>query len=197
MGAADRHDEDAELVRRTLANEPDAFAQLYEQHRDGVYRLAYHFVHNTQDALDLCQEIFVRAFESLPSFQGRSRFRTWLMRIASNTCIDFVRQAKVRRAGELDEHTTDRDQRVPGGGGPPEPSRGPEQEEMRAAIDAAVAQLSADHRAVFLLHAVEGMTYQEIAEAVDCPVGTVMSRLHYARKRLQGLLAWLKKDEAR
>jgi RNA polymerase sigma-70 factor (ECF subfamily) len=76
----------------------------------------------------------------------------------------------------------------------PNPTRGLEQEETRAALDAALDQLTPEHRAVFLLHTVDEMSYQEIAEAVGCPVGTVMSRLHYARKRLQGLLAWLKKE---
>lgn len=194
MGAAERQDQDAGLVGRALADDADAFAELYERHRERVYRLAYRFVHNKPDALDLCQEVFVRAFESLSSFKGQSRFSTWLVRIASNTCVDHVRHAKVRRAGELDEGATGSDQRIPGGAAAPDPARGPEQQEVRAAIDAAIAQLSPEHRAVFVLHAVEGMTYQEVAEAVDCPVGTVMSRLHYARKRLQGLLAWLKKE---
>ena len=195
MGVAGRHhDDDAELVRRALAHEADAFGQLYEAHRDRVYRLAYHFVHNQPDALDLCQEVFVRAFESLPSFQGRARFSTWLMRIASNTCIDHLRHAKVRRAGELDETLVTDDARLPGNRATPDPTEGVEQQEVRAAIEAAVAQLSPDHRAVFVLHAVEGLTYQEIAETMDCPVGTVMSRLHYARKRLQGLLEWLRKE---
>ena len=152
------------------------------------------FVGNHEDTLDISQEVFVRAFESLASFKRQSRFSTWLMRIASNTCVDHVRQAKVRRAGELDEGATGSDQRIPGGATPPDPARGPEQQEARAAIDAAIAQLSPEHRTVFVLHAVEGMTYQEVADAVGCPIGTVMSRLHYARKRLQGLLAWLKKE---
>ncbi len=195
MGAADRqHDADGETVQRALAGDADAFADIYTAYRERVYRLAYHFVHNQQDALDLCQEAFVRAFESLPSFKGRSRLSTWLMRIASNTCIDHLRQAKVRRAGGLDEHTVTGDARVPGRRTPADPTRGPESQEAQAAIEAAIERLSPEHRAVFVLHAVEGLTYQEIADVVGCPVGTVMSRLHYARKRLQGLLAWLKKD---
>jgi len=195
MGAAERQDPDAELVARALANDADAFAQLYERHRERVYRVAYRFAHNKPDALDLCQEVFVRAYQSLSSFKRQARFSTWLTRIASNTCVDFVRQAKVRRAGELDEGATGTDERIPGGAAPADPANAPLQKEARAAIDAAIAQLSPEHRAVFVLHAVEGMTYQEVADAVGCPIGTVMSRLHYARKRLQGLLAWLKKKD--
>lgn len=195
MGTANRqHDEDTDLVQRALAGDADAMGALYETHRERVYRFAYHYVHNQQDALDLCQEVFVRAFESLASFEGRARFATWLMRIANNTCVDHLRHSKVRKHGELDEHLVTGDERVPGRRAPPEPTRGLERQELQDAIDAALDRLTPEHRAVFVLHAVEGLTYQEIADVVECPVGTVMSRLHYARKRLQGLLAWLEKD---
>jgi RNA polymerase sigma-70 factor (ECF subfamily) len=194
MSAADRHDEDEDLVRRTLAKDLDAFGQLYERHRERVFWLAYHFVRNKADAMDLCQEAFVKAYESLPTFRGQARFSTWLMRVASNTCVDFVRQAKVRRADALDEERISEEPRRPDGTDRANPIGGLEAQEMKTAVAAAIAQLSPEHRAVMLLHAVEGMTYQEIAEAVGCPVGTVMSRLHYARKRLRGLLAWLKRE---
>jgi len=194
MAPADRHLEDEELVERTLASEGDAFAELYERHHDLVYRIAFRYVRNKSDALDLCQEAFVKAYESLGSFKGEARFKTWLTRIASNTCVDFCRHARVRRAGELDEQSMNTDLRTDRGRDTPRPSDGLEREEMREALDAALEQLSPEHREVFLLNTVEGLTYQEVAEAVGCPVGTVMSRLHYARKRLRGLLAWLKKE---
>jgi len=194
MGASERQFEDEELVRRTLASHTDAFAELYERHRERVYRVAYHYVHNKNDALDLCQEVFVRAYESLATFKGQARFSTWLVRIALNTCVDFCRHARVRQAGEFDERTVSADERHPEATAVPNPGQGLEREELRAALDAAVAQLSPEHRDVFILHAVEGMSYQDIAEALGCPVGTVMSRLHYARKRLRGLLAWLKRE---
>jgi len=195
MGAADpQHDEDAPLVARAAAGDGDAFAGLYETHRERVYRLAYRYVHNQQDALDLCQEVFVRAFESLTRFKGESRFSTWLMRIATNTCIDHLRHSRVRQAAELDEQWVTGDARLPGRRSTPAPERGLDRQELGAAIEAAIAQLSPEHRAVFVLHEIEGLTYQEIAETVGIPVGTVMSRLHYARKRLQGLLAWYKRE---
>lgn len=176
-----------------MAKDAEAFAQLYERYRDRVYRVAYHFVHNKADALDLCQEVFVRAYQALAGFRGQSRFSTWLLRIASNTCIDHCRAAGVRKASELDEQFVVGDERVPGSKEPFNPAQGLERKELRAALDAAMARLSPEHRAVFVLHAVEGMSYKDIAEAVGCPIGTVMSRLHYARKRLQGLLAWVKR----
>lgn len=189
-----RPDDDTPLVAKAIAADAEAFGQLYERHRERVYRVAYHYVHNKADALDLCQEVFVRAFQALPRFEGRSKFSTWLTRIASNTCIDHCRASKVRRAGELDEQWVVSDERNPGSGDVPEPSRGLEREELRVALDAAVEQLSPEHRTVFVLHAVEGMAYKDIAETLECPIGTVMSRLHYARKRLQGLLAWVKRE---
>jgi RNA polymerase sigma-70 factor, ECF subfamily len=190
---AGRPDEDAELVRRAMAKDTDAFGQLYERHRERVYRVAYHFVRNQTDALDLCQEAFVRAYEALPSFAGKARFSTWLLRIAANTSVDFCRSATVRRAGTLGENLGTGDERVPASKEPFNPAKGLERQELRVALDAALSQLSPEHRAAFVLHAVEGMSYKEIAETIGCPIGTVMSRLHYARKRLQGLLAWVKR----
>lgn len=194
MSLGEQNVTDQQLVEQALANNTQAFAQLYERHRDRVYRLAYRFVGNKADALDLCQEVFVKAYEALPSFQGRAAFGTWLSHIASNTCVDHLRQAAHRRAGELDEQGVKADLRLPGRRETPDPTLGAEREELQAAIDAAIAQLSPEHREVFVLHATEGLTYAEIASVIGCPIGTVMSRLHYARKRLQGLLGWLRKD---
>ncbi len=180
---------DEDLVARARAADTAAFAELYRRHRERVYRLAYRFVGNKADALDLCQETFVKALESLGSFRGSSSFSTWLTRIATNTCVDFCRHSRVRQSVPLDEHymgsSATRE---------PRPGQSLEREEVRQAVEEALAKLTPDHRAVFVLHTIEGLTYQEIAEAVGCPVGTVMSRLHYARKRLRGLLARFVKE---
>jgi len=185
---------DEQLVEQTLGGHTQAFAQLYDRHRERVYRLAYRFVGNKADALDLCQEIFVKAFESLATFRGQAKFATWLTRIAANTCVDHRRHAQARQAAELNPEIVKSDYRLPGHGKGPWPAEASEREELRASLDAAIAQLSPDHREVFVLHAIEGLTYDEIAGAVGCPIGTVMSRLHYARKHLRGLLAGLQKD---
>lgn len=194
MSVGAGHVSDEELVERSLAGGGDAFAALYERHRERVFRIAYRLVRNQADALDLCQDVFVKAFDALPTFKGQAKFSTWLTRVAWNTCVDHLRQAKVRQAGELDEGAVSSDLRVPERGGPSSPSEGLEREELAVAIDAALAQLSPEHRQVFLLHAAEGLKYEEIAEVAGCPMGTVMSRLHYARKRLRSLLSWLAKD---
>ncbi len=188
------HASDEQLVEQSLAGHAEAFAQLYDRHRERVYRLAYRFVGNKADALDLCQEVFVKAFEALATFRGQAKFTTWLTRIAANTCVDHRRHAQTRQAAELNPEIVKSDYRLPGHGKGPRPADAPEREELRASLDAAIAQLSPDHREVFVLHAVEGLTYDEIAGAVRCPIGTVMSRLHYARKHLRGLLAGLNKD---
>jgi RNA polymerase sigma-70 factor, ECF subfamily len=194
MSVGESQASDEQLVEQSLGGDSQAFALLYDRHRERVYRLAYRFVANKTDALDLCQEIFVKAFESLASFRGQAKFTTWLTRIAANTCVDHRRHAQVRKAGELNPDIVKSDYRLPGHKKGPKPADVPEREELRASLDAAIAQLSPDHREVFVLHAVEGLTYDEIAGAVGCPIGTVMSRLHYARKHLRGLLAGLNKD---
>jgi len=194
VGAQQASDE--ELVERTLAGRTAAFAELYERHREQVYLIAYRFVGNKADALDLCQEVFVKAYEALATFRGQAKFSTWLTRIASNTCLDHRRHAQVRRAGQFDTNSVKSDYRLPSHKKGEQPAERAERAELRAAIDAAVAQLSPEHREAFVLHAVEGLTYEEIARRVGCPIGTVMSRLHYARKRLRGLLTWLEKDES-
>ncbi|HUT36881.1 MAG TPA: RNA polymerase sigma factor [Planctomycetota bacterium] len=194
MSVGGPHASDEELVEQSLASRTEAFAELYQRHRERVYRIAYRFARNKADALDLCQEVFVKVYESLSTFKGQARFSTWLTRIAANTCVDHCRHAQTRRSSELDTESVNGDFRLPGHKVGPAPSEGAEREELRVAIGAAVAQLSPEHREVFVLHTVEGLTYEEIADAVGCPIGTVMSRLHYARKRLRGLLEWLNKD---
>lgn len=195
MAVGEPHVSDEALVEQTLASHKEAFSELYERHRERVLRIAFRFAGNRADALDLCQEVFVKAFEALPTFRGQARFTTWLTRVAANTCVDHCRHAQVRRAGALDEQSVQADFRLPGHQPNPDPAEGAERGELRAALDAAIAQLSPEHREVFILHASEGLKYEEIAETVGCPIGTVMSRLHYARKRLRGILAWLHKDK--
>lgn len=180
---------DDDLVARARAADTAAFAELYRRHRERVYRVAYRFCGNKNDALDMCQETFVKAFESLGSFRGSSSFATWLTRITTNTCVDFSRHARVRQSVPLDEHYMGSDATRE-----PRPTEALERQEIRQAVEAALEKLTPEHRAAFVLHTFEGLTYQEIAETVGCPVGTVMSRLHYARQRLRGLLARFVKE---
>lgn len=142
--------------------------------------------------MDVVQDAFIKAFDSLQNFQRESSFRTWLMRIAANRSLDVLRARKIRKTASLDADEN--------AVAEPPDSRAAsaesrlELEESAAAIQAAVEDLPPDQRAVFSLYATGEMTYAQIAEAVGVPVGTVMSRLFHARRKLKAALGWL--DEA-
>jgi RNA polymerase sigma-70 factor, ECF subfamily len=149
-------------------------------------------VHNEQDAWDLAQDSFVKAWRSMARFRGNSSFYTWLYRIVMNVTIDWLRKKQVKGAGtEFDDalqlkEVDPASKTLPRGEALPHQRL--EREEIRARIEAAIAQLTPEHRAVILMKETEGMQYHEIAETLGCSIGTVMSRLFYARKRLQTLL---------
>lgn len=176
------------LVRRARGGEPSAFADLFHRHRDGAYRLAYRQLGNEQDALDVVQESMIKAFSALGEFDGRSGFRTWLMRIVTNTALDWGRRRKRRPGPDFGRIARG------GEGGEPlhedDPERGLHQQDLRDALDRALENLSPTIRATFVLHAESGLSYKEIAEAQGIPIGTVMSRIHAAREKLQAELDW-------
>lgn len=179
--------EDLSLVDRCLARDAQAFEALFNKYRDKVYRVAYGYVHDKDDALDVVQEAFIKAFKSLAGFERESGFYTWLTRIAINLAIDHRRRRARKKAVLLEDYMEPEPR--PGGGPPPaDPARGVEEKELRERYFQALEELSEKHRTVFLLHTVEGMAYKEIASTLEISIGTVMSRLHYARKRLQELL---------
>ncbi len=142
-------------------------------------------VHNQEDALELAQETFVRAYENLASFESRSSFSTWLYRIAANLAIDFRRREGRHSMLRGEEAQSELD-RMPSSVGDAfaEFSRSELNRRLRAALD----ELTPEHRAVILLREVEGLSYDEISDILQCPRGTVMSRLHYARNRLRRIL---------
>ena len=147
--------------------------------------MAQAVAHNREDALELAQETFVKAFENLPGFESRSSFSTWLYRIAVNLAIDFRRHETrhvVLRGLEAENEL----RRIPSHAD--DAYRAVRRSELSERIRKALDQLTPEHRAVILLREVEGMSYDEISETLDVPRGTVMSRLHYARNRLRGLL---------
>jgi len=172
---------DEDLVERVLAGDSSAFEELYERHRHAVYKVAYGMTRNAEDALDVVQETFVKAHKSLPRFERRAKVGTWLCQIAVHQAIDLGRRRKVRQADSLEEGLVK--------GKSANPRAGAQEHELREALDRALGQLSEKHRTVFVLYTVKGLSYKEIATAVGVSVGTVMSRLFYARKNLQGLLA--------
>lgn len=184
---------DAELVSRSQQGDTAAFEELVSRYRGKVYGLVYGMARNDQDAQDLCQETFIRAWQSLARFRGQSSFYTWLYRIATNLTIDMVRRKKRAPFVEFDGRSqSDSDEpRMPEAVTTNRPSDDAQRTDIRVAIDAAMEKLTPEHRAVVLLKDFEGLEYKEIAKIVGCSPGTVMSRLFYARRHLQRLLKGL------
>lgn len=181
--------DDRAWVEAAKGGDVEAFRRLHEVHRDVAFRVAWRVVGNRHDALDVVQDAFVRAFEKLATFTGQSSFRSWLLRIVSNRAIDYRRSRRVRRALPFSNGTVD------GVGGAPEPATDDppgspaERGELKDAIAAAMDALSDDARQVISMYAGGEMTYQEIADALGIPIGTVMSRLYHARRRMREMLA--------
>src|ERR1700726_34162 len=181
-----------DLVKRCQAGDSEAFDQLVTRYRTRVFAMIYNMVHNEQDAWDLAQESFIKAWKSIGRFRGRSSFYTWVYRIVMNVTIDWLRKRQVKGAGmEFDDSIQLKEidpasKTLPKADPPPHAQM--ERDEIRARINKAIDQLSPEHRAVILMKEIEEMQYHEIAETLGCSIGTVMSRLFYARKKLQNLL---------
>jgi RNA polymerase sigma-70 factor (ECF subfamily) len=172
------------LVRSAREGDQSAREELFRRYRTDSYRYAYRQLGHEQDALDVVQESMLKAFTALGDFDGRSGFRTWLLRIVINTAYDWGRRRKRQPRGYDDdgfsyEPTTDDD-----------PARRLYQQDLRAALDQALNRLSHTIRSTFVLFAELGLSYKEIAEMQEVPIGTVMSRIHAAREKLQAELDW-------
>jgi RNA polymerase sigma-70 factor (ECF subfamily) len=180
--------DDLALVERVRAGDVAAFEPLVERYRHRVYRLARNVLRDSEEALDVAQEAFIRAFQALPTFRGQSAFYTWLFRITLNVASDRARQraARGRAFGteRVEEDEWDRTLVDPGDG----PDTSAARAEERRRIARALESLPTHHRAIIMLSDLEGLSYREIAEVLGIPMGTVMSRLHNARKRLRAAL---------
>src|ERR1051325_2645095 len=181
-----------DLVKQCQAGDTEAFDQLVTRYRTRVFSMIYNMVHNAQDAWDLAQDSFLKAWKSIKRFRGRSSFYTWIYRIVMNVTIDWLRKKHIKGAGTEFDDATQLKEVDPASKTVPRAEALPyetmERDEVRARIAQAIAQLSPEQRAVILMKEIEGMPYHEIAEAIGCSIGTVMSRLFYARKKLQTLL---------
>jgi len=179
-----------------VSGDNQAFEQLFVKHRQALFAVAWRLLHDEDAALDVVQDAFVKAYEELENLRGEARFYPWLRRIAVNLSIDRLRHIKRSKEVSLYGTQTDepeaRDESAAVAYASEEQNDSPvdkaEVSEFSTALSSALLKLSDPHRTVFMLHAAEGMSYKEIAEALDCNIGTVMSRLFYARKRLQELL---------
>jgi RNA polymerase sigma-70 factor, ECF subfamily len=187
---------DEALVVEARKGDTAAFEELVARHRDKLYARAFSMMRNEDEAIDLSQEAWVKGWQRLAQFQGESSFGTWMTRIVINLCLDQLRKHKRQRADsieEMDEESGGVERQMPVL--TINPTAGLERTELRARIDRALAQLSYEHRTVLVLHEFEEMEYKEIAKAMDCSIGTVMSRLFYARRKLAALLVDLRKED--
>ena len=183
--------DELQLVARAQTGDTAAFDELVIRYRSRAFSMIYNMVRNEQDAWDVAQDGFVKAWKNIGRFRGQSAFYTWLYRILMNVTIDSLRRKQVEGGTEFDD-AIGLQNIEPGAATTPrgelEPATRLGDKEIRARIEEAIARLSPDHRAVIVMREIDGMDYQEIADAMECSLGTVMSRLFYARKKMQIML---------
>ena len=182
---------EGDLVNRARRGDLHAYDELVKRYQQRIYATIYHMTSNHEDANDLAQEAFIKAYSALKSFKGGSSFYTWLYRIAVNKTINFLKQRKNKfhlSLNDIDfnaEHDPDLMALI----SDKTPTRDVALSELQKQLNEALLTLSEPHRMVVVLHDVQGLSHDEIAEIMDCNIGTVRSRLFYARQQLQGQLA--------
>jgi RNA polymerase sigma-70 factor (ECF subfamily) len=186
--------DDDELLASAMRGDRHAQDELFRRYRLVAYRVAYRLLGNEADALDAVQEAFVKALTHLPGFQGRSTFKTWLLRVVSNASLDLGRQRGRREALSFDAmgvlHREDVEPLVDDTQG-----RNLEREDLRRLLRHALDQLPPAQRQTFVLHAEAGLSYREVAGTLNISIGTVMSRLYYARQKLRLILeVWARNE---
>jgi RNA polymerase sigma factor RpoE len=183
--------EEVELVRRARKGDLGAYDDLVRRYQERIYATIYHMTSNHEDANDLAQEAFIKAFHALKSFKGGSSFYTWVYRIAVNKTINFLKQRKNKTQMSLNdldlnaEHDPDLVALI----SDKTPRREVGLNELQEKLNAAMQKLSEPHRLVVTLHDVQGLSHEEIAKIMDCNIGTVRSRLFYARQQMQAELS--------
>ncbi|MCC7538832.1 MAG: sigma-70 family RNA polymerase sigma factor [Deltaproteobacteria bacterium] len=192
--ASEEGEEDRQLVRRAQQGDRKAFQVLVVRYQRRAYAVAFGIVKNRQDALDVLQEAFIKVHRYIGSFQGTSSFYTWLYRIVVNLAIDHKRKEPRGRGTEFDERVGRDEAEVAGDGSllpkvlGGNPGKVMARKELMQKLEEAMEQLPPYHRAVILMREIEGLSYEEMAKALDVPKGTIMSRLFHARRKLQEAL---------
>jgi len=183
--------EEMDLVRRARRGDLAAYDDLMRRYQERIYATVYHMTANHEDANDMAQEAFIKAFQALKSFKGGSSFYTWVYRIAVNKTINFLKQRKNRAQMSLDdldlnaEHDPDLVALISEN----TPRREVGLAELQEKLNAAMQKLSEPHRLAVTLHDVQGLSHEESAKIMECNIGTVRSRLFYARQQLQAYLS--------
>ena len=185
-----RVEEDA-FVARAQQGDLAAYDELVRRYQERIYATLYHMTSNHEDANDLAQESFIKGYQALKSFKGGSSFYTWVYRIAVNKTLNFLKSRKNRSMMSLNDLDFDaeKDPDLVALISDKTPRRDAALAELQKKLNEAMLKLSEQHRLVVTLHDVQGLAHEEIAEVMECNVGTVRSRLFYARQQLQGYLA--------
>ena len=183
--------DDLTLVRRAQKEDMRAYDELVRRYQERIYATVYHMTSNHEDANDLTQETFIKAFRALRSFKGDSSFYTWIYRIAVNKTINFLKQRKNRVQMSLNDvdYNVENDPDLIALISDRTPRRDLNLSELQEKLNGALQKLSEHHRMVVTLHDIQGLSHEEIGKIMDCNVGTVRSRLFYARQQLQAYLS--------
>ena len=185
MGEQSMSTNDRELARKAGQGDEQAFAELFSLYHDRVYAVVYRFCRKEADADELTQQVWIKVWKKLHTYKGDSAFFTWLYRVVSFHCLDDVRKKKRRNETEWLEEYDYAEERVSLPASPSRPDRELERKEVREMFNAALARLKPEHKMALIFREVEGLSYDEIAAAMKCRKGTVMSRIFYARKAIQ------------
>ena len=182
-------EQEAQIVRRVLEGDVNAFEDLVTEHEKGVYAIAQRMTGNAEDAADMTQETFIKAYNSLSAFRGDSKFSVWLYRIATNVCLDFLRSRSRKPTVSLSMEDDDGEEvELDIADDSQSPERLLESGLTRDAVRRGLKALSPEYRQILLLREIQGLSYEEIADALRIEVGTVKSRIFRARKRLCAFL---------
>lgn len=191
--------EESEVVSAAKVGNAVAFEELVRRHGDKMFRRALSMMRDEDTALDMTQMAWIKAWKRLTQFQGDSSFATWMTRVTINVCLDHIRKAKRWKFAEsiedMEENSGGVERKLPIIEA--NPTERLEREELKKKIDNALAQLSEGHRAVIVMHTFEEMAYKEIAESLGCSIGTVMSRLFYARRNLASILKRILEEDGK
>lgn len=182
---------EGDLVRRARKGDLEAYDELVKRYQQRIYATIYHMTSNHEDANDLAQDAFVKAYQALKSFKGGSSFYTWIYRIAVNKTINFLKQRRNKSHFSLNDldFNAENDPDLVALVSDKTPAREAGLTELQKKLNESLHKLSEPHRMVVVLHDVQGLSHEEIADIMDCNIGTVRSRLFYARQQLQGYLS--------
>ncbi len=180
-----------DLVDRARMGDVEAFEQLIESCQKKVFNIAYKMIGNYDDANELAQEVFLKAFRSIKKFKGDSLFSTWIYKVTANVCLDEIRRRKKRIVLSLDEDIELNDgevkRQIPDSS--PTPDLEAETNEIKDAVNKSIQELPDDYKSVIILRDIQGFSYDEISTIVNCPEGTVKSRINRARQALKKILS--------